>query len=58
MYGNIRRQNIPPSQYVSLDAVQEIVSGMMANPIKKIKPIEADGGAYRAYCYNILNKKK
>ena len=58
MYGNIRRQNIPPTQFVSLDAVQEIVSGMMANPNSKPKPIEADGGAYRAYCYNISNKKK
>ena len=57
MYGNIRRSNMPPRQMVPLDAVQEIVQ-QMTNPVKKTKPIEADGGAYRAYCFNVYNKKK
>ncbi len=56
MYGNIRRPNMPSRQMVPLEAVQEIVQ-QMTNPVKKIKPIEADGGAYRAYFYNISNKK-
>ena len=56
MYGSIRRQNIPQTQMVPLDAVQEIVQ-QMTNPTKKERPIEADGGAYRAYCYNVYTKK-
>ncbi len=56
MYGSIRRQNVQPTTMVPLDAVQEIVQ-QMTNPVKKAKPIEADGGAYRAYCYNIYKKK-
>ena len=57
MYRGIRRPNIPPANYVPLEAVEEIVRGM-TNPAKKIKPLEADGGAYRAYCYNVYTKKK
>ena len=56
MYRGIRRPNIPQTQLVPLDAVQEIVQ-QMTNPVKKIKPLEADGGAYRAYCYNVYTKK-
>ena len=57
MYGNIRRSNINPTKLVPLDAVEEIVQ-QMTNPVKKAKPIEADGGAYRAYCFNVYTKKK
>ena len=57
MYGNIRRSHISSSKLVPLDAVQEIVQ-QMTNPVKKAKPIEADGGAYRSYCFNVYNRKK
>ena len=56
MYRGIRRPNIPQTKFVQLEAVEEIVRGI-TNPVKKIKPIEADGGAYRAYCYNVYTKK-
>lgn len=55
MYGNIRNSRVQAQNLVPLEAVQEIVS-QMQNPIKKEKLIEADGGAYRAYFYNISNK--
>ena len=57
MYGSVRRQNIAPANMVPLEAVQEIVQ-QMTNPVKKKAPLEADGGAYRAYCYNVYTKKK
>lgn len=56
MYPGIRRPNIPQTKLVPLEAVEEIVRGI-TNPVKKAKPIEADGGAYRAYCYNVYTKK-
>ena len=56
MYGNIRRPNMPATQMVPLEAVQEIVQ-QMTNPVKKAKLIESDGGAYRSYCYNVYTKK-
>ena len=55
MYGNIRRTNVQRQQMVPLDAVRAIVNEI-TNPVKPEKLIEADGGAYRAYCYNIANK--
>ncbi len=58
MYGNIRRSNIQGTQgLVPIDAVKQIVNEI-TNPIKPEKLIEGDGGAYRSYCFNILNSKK
>ena len=54
MYGNVGRSNIQMQGLVPIEAVQEIVA-QMQNPIKKEKVIEADGGAYRAYFYNLSN---
>lgn len=56
MYPGVRRPNIPQAKLVPLEAVEEIVRGM-TNPVKKAKPIEADGGAFRSYCYNVYTKK-
>jgi len=56
MYNNVRNSRVQSQNLVPLEAVQEIVS-QMQNPIKKEKVIEADGGAYRAYFYNIFTKK-
>ncbi len=56
MYGNVGRSKVQMQGLVPLEAVQEIVQ-QMTNPIKKEKLIEADGGAYRAYCFNVLKKK-
>lgn len=56
MYRNIKRAMPATKGLVPIEAVQEIVQ-QMTNPVKKIKPIEADGGAYRSYCFNVYNKK-
>ena len=55
MYNNVRNSRIQAQNLVPIEAVQEIVY-QMQNPIKKEKLIEADGGAYRAYFYQISNK--
>jgi len=55
MYGNVRGSKVQMQGLVPLEAVQEIVA-QMQNPIKKEKLIEADGGAYRAYCFQLSNK--
>ena len=58
MYGNIRSSNLQSTQtLVPLEAVEEIVQ-QITNPKPKEKLIEADGGAYRAYCYNVINSNK
>jgi len=57
MYGNIRRSNVQRQTLVPLDAVRAIVNEI-TNPVKPEKLIEADGGAYRAYFFNIANKHK
>lgn len=55
MYNNVRSSRVQAQNLVPLEAVQEIVQ-QMQNPIKKEKLIEADGGAYRSYFYQISNK--
>jgi len=53
---NIRRSNMQATQtVVPLEAIRQVVQEMQ-NPIKVEKPVEGDGGAYRAYNYKLFKK--
>jgi len=59
MYGSIRRPN--NSQAIKgfiTDTVQETLAKLSAPQVPTEKLIEGDGGALRAYNFNILNFKK
>lgn len=57
MYGNVKRTNMQAVQNLVADTVKQVVNEMNA-PKTTNKLIEADGGAYRAYNYNLLKPKK
>ena len=56
MYGNIRRANVNTPRIATVEDIEQAMIRAQ-NPIAKPKVKEADGGAYRAYCYQISNKK-
>ena len=55
---NVRRtgRNTPTQDLVSVDTVRKIVKEI-TNPIPKNEVVKGDGLAFRAYYYNLLNKK-
>ncbi|MDD3593617.1 MAG: hypothetical protein PHX18_03210 [Candidatus Gastranaerophilales bacterium] len=56
-YVNPRIRNNTGTQIATVDTVKQMLHEMQ-NPIKHEKLIEADGGAYRAYCFNVSQKIK
>ncbi len=58
MYGNVRNAgNMQAMQGFVKDTVMQALNEF-SSPQKVEKLIEADGGAYRAYNYNICLKRK
>ncbi len=56
MYKNVRNANMHAMQGFVKDTVMQALNEF-SSPQKVDKLIEADGGAYRAYNFNILKRK-